>query len=122
LPLSLPSNFVAHPAAFSLELDRITGRDDNHDGLANDRPAGIGRNTLQAPGHSNLDLRWSRDFFLSESKKDRGPVATIGLDAFNVLNRVNYTSFVGNLSSPFFGQAVAAQAPRRLQLSFRLRF
>jgi len=39
-----------------------------------------------------------------------------------VLNRVNYTSFVGNLSSPFFGQAVAAHAPRRLQLSFRLRF
>ena len=51
-----------------------------------------------------------------------GVKATLALDAFNVLNRVNYTSFVGNLSSPFFGRAVAAQPPRRLQLSFRVKF
>jgi hypothetical protein len=44
------------------------------------------------------------------------------VDAFNVLNRVNYTAFVGNLSSPFFGKAVAAQPPRRLQLGLRFRF
>jgi hypothetical protein len=47
---------------------------------------------------------------------------TLALDAFNVLNRVNYRSFVGNLSSPSFGRAVAARAPRRLQLSFRVKF
>jgi hypothetical protein len=48
--------------------------------------------------------------------------ATLALDAFNVLNRVNYRSFVGNLSSPSFGRAVAARPPRRLQLSFRVKF
>ena len=42
--------------------------------------------------------------------------------AFNLLNRVNYTSYVGNLSSPFFGRAVSAQPPRRLQLSARFAF
>ncbi len=99
-----------------------TGRDDNRDGLANDRPAGVRRNSLQGPGYSDLDLRWSRDFFLVSSKKDKGPTVTLGLDAFNVLNRVNYVSFIGNLSSPFFGQAIAAQPPRRLQVSFRFRF
>ena len=99
-----------------------TGRDDNHDGLANDRPVGVRRNSLQGPGYADLDLRWSHDFFLAPAKKDKGPTVTVGLDAFNVLNRVNYVSYVGNLSSPFFGRPIAAQPPRRLQLSFRFRF
>jgi hypothetical protein len=55
-------------------------------------------------------------------RKSIGLQATPAVDAFNILNRVNYTSFVGNLSSPFFGRAVAAQPLRRLQLSFRLKF
>jgi hypothetical protein len=99
-----------------------TGRDDNHDGLASDRPPGVRRNSLQGPGYAQLDLRWSRDFFLVRSKKDKGPTVTFALDGFNVLNRVNYVSFVGNLSSPFFGRAVAARPPRRLQLSVRFKF
>jgi hypothetical protein len=49
-------------------------------------------------------------------------VLTPALDAFNVLNRVNFAGFVGNLSSPFFGKPVAANPSRRLQLSVRLRF
>jgi hypothetical protein len=59
---------------------------------------------------------------LEKAKREKGLVATVGLDAFNILNHVNYSSFVGNLSSPFFGQAVSARPPRRLQAVFRLRF
>jgi outer membrane receptor protein involved in Fe transport len=100
-----------------------TGLDEFHTGTANARPAGVPRNSLQGPGYADLDLRWSRDFFLVKGKKkDEGVKATLALDAFNVLNRVNYASFVGNLNSPFFGRAVAAQPPRRLQLSFRVKF
>lgn len=100
-----------------------TGFDAFHTGTANARPAGVSRNSLQGPGYADLDFRWSRDFFLIKGKKkDEGVKATLALDAFNVLNRVNYASFVGNLSSPFFGRAVAAQPPRRLQLSFRVKF
>ena len=99
-----------------------TGRDDNHDGLANDRPAGVPRNSLQGPGYADVDLRLSRDFFFVRASKDKGPTATLGLDAFDVLNHVNYVSFVGTLSSPFFGKPVAALPARRLQASFRFRF
>jgi hypothetical protein len=99
-----------------------TGRDDNKDSFALDRPAGVGRNTLEGPGFAQLDLRWSRDFYLVKGKKDKGPAVTAGLDAFNVFNRVNYAGFIGNLSSPFFGRAVAARPSRRLQLSFRFTF
>ena len=100
-----------------------TGLDAFHTGTANARPAGVARNSLQGPGYADVDFRWSRDFILVKSKKKEGGVkSTLAVDAFNVLNRVNYNSFVGNLSSPFFGRAVSAQPPRRLQLSFRLKF
>lgn len=99
-----------------------TGRDDNRDSFALDRPAGVGRNTLQGPGYAQLDLRWSREFSLSKAKKDDGPSLSVNADAFNVLNRVNYAGFIGNQSSPFFGQAVAARPQRRLQFSLNFTF
>jgi hypothetical protein len=100
-----------------------TGLDQFHTGTANARPAGVPRNSLQGPAYADLDLRWSRDFSVRKGKKkDEGVKATLAVDAFNVLNEVNYSSFIGNLSSPFFGQAIASQPPRRLQFSFRLKF
>jgi hypothetical protein len=99
-----------------------TGRDDNHDGQANDRPPGVPRNSLQGPGYAALDVRWSRDFYLNRTQKDKGPTVTLGLDAFNVLNHVNYTGYVGVQNSPFFGEPVSALPVRRLQASFRFRF
>lgn len=97
-----------------------TGRDDFHTGYANARPAGVRRNSLQGPGFAELDLRWFHEFVFQAKKE--GPRMTLALDAFNVTNRVNDVTFVGNLSSPFFGQAVAAKPPRRLQLSLRFAF
>jgi hypothetical protein len=99
-----------------------TGRDDNHDGLALDRPIGVRRNGLEGPGYVGLDLRLSKDFVLDASKKEKSPKITAGLDAFNVINRVNYSGYIGNQSSPFFGRAVASQPARRLQLSMRFAF
>jgi hypothetical protein len=99
-----------------------TGTDDFGNGLFNIRPAGVHRNSLHGPGYADVDMRWSRDFVLQKVKKDKSPVFTLGLDAFNVFNRVNFVSFVGTRTSPFFGQAVAAQPPRRLQLMARFKF
>lgn len=99
-----------------------TGRDENGDGLALDRPPGFSRNTGAGPGLVVVDLRWYREFRLQPAKKENSPTATLSLDAFNLFNRVNYQNFVGALSSPFFGTAVATQPPRRLQLGFRVQF
>jgi hypothetical protein len=99
-----------------------TGRDDNHDGLALDRPAGVRRNSLQGPEYIALDLRWSKDFALDASKKEKSPKITAAIDAFNVTNRVNYSGYIGNLSSPFFGRAISSRPARRLQLSMRFAF
>jgi hypothetical protein len=99
-----------------------TGRDDNHDGMANDRPSGIPRNSLQGPGFAGIDVRCSRDIYLAKAKRDQGPTATFALDAFNVLNHVNYVSYVGVESSPFFEKPVAAMPVRKLQASLSFRF
>ena len=98
-----------------------TGRDDFNTGVASARPAGVHRNSEQGPGYADIDLRWSRAISFDRTKKE-GPAATIGVDAFNVLNRVNDSSYIGVLTSPFFGRAISAQPPRRLQLSVRVGF
>jgi outer membrane receptor protein involved in Fe transport len=99
-----------------------TGLDNYNDGMANARPPGVPRNSLEGPGYADLDLRWSHDFYLVRAKKEKGPMATLGIDAFDVLNHVNYPSYVGVLTSPFFGRPVSALPGRRLQASFRFRF
>ena len=78
---------VALQAESGRPYSLTTGRDDNHDGLAIDRPAGVHRNSLEGPGYVGFDLRWSKDFFLNSSKKEKGPKVTAGIDAFNVANR-----------------------------------
>ena len=40
----------------------------------------------------------------------------------NVFNRVNRTLYVGVLTSPYFGRATSAQAPRRMELGWRYSF
>jgi hypothetical protein len=40
----------------------------------------------------------------------------------NLFNRVNYNTFVGNLLSPFYGQATSAAAARRIEVGFSLGF
>lgn len=95
------------------------GRDSYNTGSTNARPSGVPRNSLQGPGSARLDLRWSHQFVLAKAREDDSPKLTIGIDAFNVLNRVNYNGYVGNMLSPFFGRPLSAQAPRRLQLSLR---
>lgn len=99
-----------------------TGRDDNRDGMALDRPAGVTRNMGLGPGAAVIDLRWYRDFRLRPARKDKSPSFTVSVDAFNVLNHVNYQNFVGALTSPFYGQAVGSQPPRRLQIGCRYQF
>ena len=59
---------------------------------------------------------------VAQPHNEVAPTVTISIDAFNLLNHVNYTSYVGNISSPFFGQAVSAHPPRRFQFSTRFAF
>jgi hypothetical protein len=98
-----------------------TGTDDFNDGMSNARPAGVARNSLDGPGYIDLDLNMARDFPLTK-RGDKGPVATLSVNSFNVLNHVNDVTYIGVVGSPFFGHAVAAQPPRRMQLDIEFKF
>ena len=98
------------------------GHDNNGDGVASDRPAGIPRNSMTGYGAVTLDLRWSKEFRLARSGSYEGPAVDIAFDAFNALNHVNFNNPVGNLSSPFFGQPVASKAARRVQIAMEFKF
>ena len=99
-----------------------TGHDDFNTGTANARPAGVARNSLEGPSYADLDLRWSREIALRARASTSGPSVVVGIDAFNVLNHVNYSRYIGTLTSPFFGHAISAQAARQVQLSLRVKF
>ncbi len=102
-------------------VEVTTGNDDNGDGLALDRPAGVPRNLMHGPSYLSLDLNLGHDFPLTKEGA-KGPVAAVSLNSFNVLNHPNDMTYVGVVGSPFFGQAVAAQPPRRMQLQVEFRF
>jgi len=106
-----------------------TGTDDYGTTFANARPAGVRRNSLEGPGSTTLNLRLAKTFRLVAAKtgkrkkeENTGASATVAVDAFNVLNHVNFGRPVGNLSSPFFGHSISAGPPRRLQMLVRFQF
>ncbi len=110
---------VALTVESGLPYSELLPGDPYNNGRGGARPAGVPRNSLQGAGNAELDLRLSRAFSLTGAS---GPKLTLGLDAFNILNRVNYLTYVGTLTSPLFGQPVTAQAPRQLQLLARFGF
>ena len=98
-----------------------TGSDENRDSLPLDRPPGVPRNSLHGPGYISLDLNLSHAIMLTKARKD-GATATVGINSFNVLNHENDVTYLGVISSPFFGHAVAAQPARRMQLDLEFKF
>jgi hypothetical protein len=98
-----------------------TGADTNGDGIFNDRPPNFARNSLHGPGLINLDLNIEHDFRMVRGKKD-SPTLTVGLNSFNVLNHRNDVTYVGVLPSVYFGRAVSALPPRRMQLNLQFKF
>lgn len=105
-----------------LPYTETSGIDTFHTGFLNARPDGVSRNTLESGGTAELDLRWSHDLFAFH-KETKEPVAfTFAIDAFNVTNNTNFTSYVGNVQSEFFEQPTAAASGRKIQFTGRIKF
>ena len=68
-----------------------------------------------------MDVNVSHDFVLSKSRKE-APRLSVSLNSFNVLNHENDGTYVGVITSPFFGHAVASLPPRRMQLNLQFKF
>jgi hypothetical protein len=127
------------------------GRDTNGDGVFNDRPAGVGRNTATAASQWDVGLRLSYSIGFGErpaaGRSGGATVVMIGgqgggmpgafggsgaankrftlqfyAAAQNVTNRKNYVGYSGVVTSPFFGQPTNVLNPRKIELGVRFGF
>lgn len=70
-----------------------TGRDENRDGVNNDRPDGVGYNAARGDNFFQTDVRLSKKLIL------RRVTAELLWEMFNVFNTVNFNNYQGNQSS-----------------------
>jgi hypothetical protein len=122
-----------------------TGSDTNGDGIFNDRPAGVERNSLRGADQWNLFLYAQYQIPLRRrTTAVTGLIATqfsgttpssvstfsdnvryrlsFSVSAQNLTNHASYTGYSGVLTSPFFNQPTAIVAPRRITVTTSLNF
>jgi hypothetical protein len=115
--------------------DVTLGTDSNGDGIFNERPTGITRNSARGGGAANVDVMVTWRIGLSPNRSVSAgasvPQKKGGDDPFrielfaratNALNFVNPQSYSGVLTSPFFGLPTSAAAARRVTLGTRVWF
>jgi carboxypeptidase family protein len=122
----------------------LTGRDDNGDGIFNDRPAGTGRNTLRATGQTNINLFLAYQIAFGRQAAlppgigvfGNGAAATVRtvdqsggryrvqffIQGQNLTNQSNYLGYSGTLSSPFFGRPTSVREMRKIDAGINLNF
>ena len=74
LPMGVRAN-ISGSAQSASPYTITTGRDDNQDGVSNDRPAGVGRNSERGAPRWDMNVRFSRGFGFggSEDNRQAGP-------------------------------------------------
>jgi hypothetical protein len=145
LPKGLRGNVISQ-AQSGLPYTITTGRDDNGDGVSNDRPEGVGRNTERGSWRWDLHARVSRGFGFGGEPQGDGPMVRnrlggddgpvmmtmqrsnqrfwvdVYVQGYNLLNRTNYLNFSGSLQSPFFAQPTSAGPARRVEVGVQFAF
>lgn len=76
-----------------------------------------GRNILRGPGMVKWDVSLLKDFRIGESV-----ILQFRGEAFNVLNRANFSGVSAAVGSPNYGMITSARDPRSIQLGLKLEF
>jgi hypothetical protein len=122
----------------------LSGGDDNSDGIFNDRPAGVGRNTLRASGQTTLNMNLGYVFAFGRTAALPPGVGVFGgggaaqvrtfdqgtaryrlqffVNAQNLTNERNFVGYSGTLTSPFFGKPTAVSGMRKIDFGIGINF
>jgi hypothetical protein len=122
----------------------FSGRDDNGDGIFNDRPAGVGRNTLRGSGQTSINLTAGYVFAFGQTAALPPGIGVFGsggavqvrsvdqgtsryrlqlfLQMQNLTNHRNYLGYSGTVTSPFFGMPTAVSDMRKVSVGASLSF
>ena len=98
-----------------------TGIDNNKDGVINDRPLGLDKNTDFGPGLFDIGFNVSKAFELN-----KGMPASSQVNIFANLNNAFNTTHPGTpsgvMTSPFFRRPYNATSPRTVEIGMRFQF
>ena len=122
----------------------LTGQDNNGDGIFNDRPGGVGRNTLRADGQTNIYFQVAYTFAFGRTAPLPPGIGVFGgggatqvrtfdqgnaryrfqvfVSAQNLTNQANYLGYSGTLTSPFFGKPTTVGGMRKIDAGINLSF
>ena len=101
-----------------------TGKDDNKDGVSNDRPPGVVKNSEIGPGYFDVSFNFSKayEFKHSAGSGATGPQMNVFANVSNALNTQHLGLPSGVMTSPFFGRSYNATSPRTMQVGMRFQF
>ena len=111
----------------------LTGLDNNGDLIFNDRPAGVGRNTIRTPTQWTLNANVSYAITFAGAtaggagKEDArgggsGKRLAFTLSITNLTNHANYSNFSGAITSSNFMTATSVANPRRIDFGMSFGF
>jgi hypothetical protein len=125
----------------------LSGSDNNGDLIYNNRPAGVGRNTLRGHGQRTVNMFVNYSLAVGErpASSSGGVVVTrrgeegftnvqmnapddaryhinFIVQALNLTNHANYTGYVGTLTSPFFGRPTNVNNMRKIEFLVNFQF
>ncbi len=102
-----------------------TGRDDNGDGVSNDRPEGVVKNSEVGPNYFDVSFNISKVIEFSRgtsSAAGTGPRMNVFANLSNAFNQTHPGTPSGVLTSPFFGTSFNATSPREIEVGMRFQF
>ncbi|HVG72494.1 MAG TPA: TonB-dependent receptor [Vicinamibacterales bacterium] len=107
--------------------NETTGRDDNGDGIVNDRLPGVGLRSLRGDGQFTMNARLTYAIPLGGAAPGAPAAqARYRLNLFanvqNVANRRNYGGYSGVITSDFYLRPTFVQNPRRAEVGMNLNF
>jgi hypothetical protein len=123
----------------------LTGEDNNRDGIFNDRPAGVVRNTLRASGQMTVNVLAGYNVAFGHSSAPLPPgIGVFGsgaaaqvrsvnaeparyrlqlfVQAQNLTNEANYLGYSGTLTSPFLGKPTTVSGMRKIDFGINFGF
>jgi hypothetical protein len=124
----LTTTFKARSGSF---YTITTGKDDNRDGVINDRPPGILKNSEVGPNYFDVSFNFSKAFELNGAAATApqragsavsGPQMNLFANVNNAFNMQHPGLPSGVMTSPFFGKYYNATAPRTIEVGMRFQF
>jgi len=108
-----------------------TGKDDNQDGVSNDRPPGVPKNSAFGPHYFDISFNVSKAVQLGPGPAPapnragpaaQGPQMNVFVNLNNAFNMAHAGTPSGVMTSPFFMKSFNATNPRTIEVGTRFQF